>query len=177
MFNIYINDPFFTLKGTDICNFANDKSPYVCDSNLKLVLETLEHNSELAITWFETNYKKLNINKCHLLISVNKNEQMWAKLNRDLVWENNDLKLLGITLDNNLRFDKHWSNICSKANKKLNVLTRVAKFLPFKKRCILFKVFIESQFNCPLVWMFRGRQINDQRNKLLERALMMLHVI
>ena len=105
---------------------------------------------------------KLNTNKCHLLISGNKNEQMWAKLDRDIVWESNDVKLLGITLDNNLKFDKHLSNICSKASRKLSALTRVAKFLQFKKRHMLFKAFIESQFKYrPLVWMFHGRQIND----------------
>ena len=96
---------------------------------------------------------------------------MWAKLDRDIVWECKDIKRLGITLDNNLKFDKHVSNICSKANRKLSALTRVSKFPPFKKRRILFKAFIEWQFNCPLVWMFHGRQINDKINKLHERAL------
>ena len=92
------------------------------------------------------NYMKLNTDKCHLLISGNKNkkEQMWAKLDRDILWDRNDAKLLGITLDNNLKFDKHVSNICAKANRKLSALTRVAMFLPFKKRRILFKAFIES---------------------------------
>ena len=33
LFNIYINDVFFALKGVDICNFADDTTPYVCDSN------------------------------------------------------------------------------------------------------------------------------------------------
>ena len=80
------------------------------------------------------NYMKLNTDKYHHLISGNKNEQMWAKLDRDIVWESNDVKPLGITLNNNLKFDKHVSNICSKANRKVSVLTRVAKFLPFKKR-------------------------------------------
>ena len=107
MFNIYINDIFFALKGVDICNFADDTTPYVCDSNLKSVLETLEHNSELAIAWFEMNYMKLNTDKCHLLISGNKNEQICAKLDRDIVWESNDDKLLGITLDNNQKFHRH----------------------------------------------------------------------
>ena len=33
----------------------------------------------------------------------------------------------------------------------------------FKKRLILFKAFIELQFEyCPLVWMFHGSQINDK---------------
>ena len=146
MFNIYINDIFCALKGVNIRNFADDTTSYVCDSNLKSVLETLEHNSELANAWFEMNYMTLDTDKCYLLMSGNKNEQMWAKLDRDIVWESNDVKLLGITLDNNLKFDKHVFNICSKANRKLSTLTRVAKFLPFKKRRILLKAFIESQF-------------------------------
>ena len=87
---------------------------YVCDSKLKTVPETLENNSELAIAWFEMNYIKLNTDKSHLLISGNKNEQMWAKLDGDIVWESKDIKLLRITLDNNLKFDKHVSNISSK---------------------------------------------------------------
>ena len=160
----------------DICNFEDETTPYVCDSNLKTVRETLEHNSELAIVWFDMNYMKLNTDKCHLLISGNKNEQMWAKLDRDIFWESNDVKFLGITLDNNLKVDKHVSNICSKANKKLSTLTRVAKFLPFKKSRILFKALTESQFKyCPLVWMYHGRQIDDKINKLHERALRIVY--
>ena len=77
--NIYISDIFFELKEIDMCNFADDTTPYVCDSDLKSVLETFEHNSELAVAWFKMNYVKLNTNKCHLLISGNKSKQMWAK--------------------------------------------------------------------------------------------------
>ena len=63
---------------------------------------------------------------------------------RNILWDCNDAKLLGITLGSNLKFDKHVSNICAKANRKLSALTRVAKFLPFKKRRFLLKAFIES---------------------------------
>ena len=45
LFNIYINGNFFGLKGVDICNFGDDTTPNVCDSNPKSVLETFEHNS------------------------------------------------------------------------------------------------------------------------------------
>ena len=64
------------------------------------------------------------------------------------------------------------SNICSKGNRKLSVLSRVGNFLPFKKGCVLFKSFIVSQFKyCSLLWTFHGRQINDKINKLDERAI------
>ena len=71
---------FFALKGINICNFADVTTAYVWGSDLKSVLETLEHNSELAIAWFEMNYIKLNTDKCHLLISGNRNEQKWVNL-------------------------------------------------------------------------------------------------
>ena len=147
LFNIFIDDIFFPLKGIDMCNFVDRITPYACDSNSKLLLETLEHNSELAVAWFEINYVKPNTDKYHLLVSGNKNRQMLAILDRDIVWESNDIKLLGITLNNKLKFDKQVSNICTKANRKLSTLTRVAKFLTFKKRLILFKAFTSQNLN------------------------------
>ena len=96
---------------------------------------------------------KLNTGKCHFLISGNRGEYMWAKLDQDVVWESNDAELLGVTIDNNLRLDKHGSNICLKANRKLGALTRVARFVPFKKiRRFLFKAFIGSQFKYNLFY-------------------------
>ena len=40
-----------------------------CDSDLKNLMETLEHDTKLAIEWFENNYIKLNEDKCHLLVA------------------------------------------------------------------------------------------------------------
>ena len=106
---------------------------------MKSVLVKLEHNSELAIAWFEMNNMKFNTDKCHLLISGNKNEYMWTELNEDIVWESNDIELFGVTIDNNLRFDKNVSNICLKANKKLIALTRVANPFLLKKDVFFLK--------------------------------------
>ena len=76
MFNIFLNDLFLVLKDT-VCNFA-DTSPQACDINLDKILMRLEHDSALAVCWFESNYMKLNTDKCHLIISGNKHESFWA---------------------------------------------------------------------------------------------------
>ena len=55
LFSIYINDMFFAVK-ENIYNFADDATPYICDSNLKSVLKKLEHNSELNIAWLKMSY-------------------------------------------------------------------------------------------------------------------------
>ena len=57
LFNIYLNDLFYFFS-CDICNFAEDTTPYVCDKNLALVLPKLKKNSYIAMKWFENNYMK-----------------------------------------------------------------------------------------------------------------------
>ena len=172
LFNIYLNDLFFFLKDVGICNFADDTTTYISDESLENVLKSLEKNSMLAIRWFENNYMKLNTDKCRLIVSGYKHEQVWANIGKDLIWESNDVKLLGVTIDRDLKFDKHVLKLCSKANQKLSALSRMANLLSFNKRRTLFKAFVESQFKyCPIVWMFHSRRTNSKINRLHERAL------
>ena len=67
-FNFYLNDLFFFLKDVGICNFADDTTTYISDESLDNVLKLLEKNPMLAIRWFESNYMKLNIDKCRLIV-------------------------------------------------------------------------------------------------------------
>jgi hypothetical protein len=39
-----------------------------------------------------------------------------------------NVKLLGITVDSHLNFDKHISEICKKASQQLNILKRIGKY-------------------------------------------------
>ena len=59
---------------TDVCNFADDTTFFACDCNLKNLMERLEHHTKLAIEWFESNYMKLNEDKCHLLVAGHRYE-------------------------------------------------------------------------------------------------------
>ena len=131
LFNIYLNDLFFFLKDVGICNFADDTTTYISDESLENVLKSLEKNSMLAIRWFENNYMKLNTDKCRLIVSGYKHEQVWANIGKDLIWESNDVKLLGVTIDRDLKFDKHVLKLCSKTNQKLSAQSRVATLLSF----------------------------------------------
>ena len=78
LFNIYINDLFWICDDTEICNFADDNTFNACDQKLDKLIEKLECVSLKAITWLKLNYMELNEDKCHLLISGHKLENMWA---------------------------------------------------------------------------------------------------
>ena len=133
LFNIYINDLFFMTNECEVCNYADDTTPFACGKSLENVVSKLEHDSEIAICWFESNMK-LNTGKCHLLIAGNKHEQIWVNLREKKIWESSTTKLLGVSIDNQLKFDSHVLNICAKAGRKLSVLTRMVKYLSFEKK-------------------------------------------
>ena len=176
LFNLYLNDLFYLPDFTEVCNFADDTTFHACDNDLNNLIKRLEHNAFLAIEWFETNNMKLNKDKCHLLVSRHKYENVWVKMGDEQIWESAKQKLLGIEIGRNLNFHDHVISLCKKAGRKLAVLARLSKFMSFKQKRILMKTFVESQFGyCPLIWMFHSRKVNSKINHLQERSLRIVY--
>ena len=85
-------------------------------------------------------------------------------------------KLLGVTLDSRLTFEKHIQQICSKASSKLKALARITPLMDIEKRKMLMNAFSNAQFSyCPLTWMFHSRNLNNKINKLHERCLQIVY--
>ena len=82
------------------------------------------------------------------------------------------MKVLGVTLDNKLKFDAHVSSICKRASLQINALKRISKYLNEESRTLIYKSFISANFNyCPLTWIFCGKKNSLKLEKLQERAL------
>ena len=124
----------------------------------------------LAIEWFESNYMKLNEDKCHFLLSGYKHEMMFAKIGQSRIWESEKQKLLGVTIKKHLKFEEHIVKQYKKAGQKLSALARVCIILNQERRRTLMKAITECQFGyCPLIWMFSRRNLNNRINHLHER--------
>ena len=176
LFNIFINDLFFINERTNICSYADDTTLHVCDLDLEAVLLSLQHDAMIAIEWFESNYMKINADKCHLILSGFRHQMHSIDLGGFKIWESREEKLLGVKIDNELRFNSHVLTICKEANRKLSALGRISNLIPFEQRRVLFKAFIESRFEyCPLVWMFHDRNVHHKINHLHERALRIVY--
>ena len=143
LFNIYLNDLFFFLQDINICTFTNYKTPFLGSETLESVIDKLERDSELAKLWFENNYMKLNTEQCHFFLSGKKYEHIWTKIGYDKIWEIAELKSLGVTIVNKLKFDSHTEIIYFKPNQELSVLSRFATLLTFNRNWILSKAFFE----------------------------------
>ena len=175
LFNIYLADIFIFTKGSHIANFADDNTPYAFGSNTKSVIETLENDSLCLFQWFNNNAIKINPEKSHLILS-NPNTEISALINEKHISNENNVKLLGVIIDNRLTYTKHVSNLCQKASKKLHALYRVASYMGMEKRRLLMKSFIQSQFGyCPLIWMLHSRKLNNRINRIHEKSLRLVY--
>ena len=63
---------------------------------------------------------KVNPGKCHYLLSTK--NAIDVHLERVCITSSSCEKLLGITIDSDLKFDKHISDLCDKVSKKINAL-------------------------------------------------------
>ena len=176
-FNIYLNDLFFLFLNTEACNIADDTTPYACDADLPTLLANLESDAASAILWYDANYMKSNQTKCHFMIASPTPEQLWIQIGEQIIWESKQEKLLGLTVDKKLLFDKHVEVICNNASAKVTALSRLIRIVSMEKKKILMNAFIESQFShCPLVWMFCfSRKLNTRMNHIHERGLRIVY--
>ena len=145
LFNIFLNDIFIFVENTKITNYADDNTPYAIESSIEKLIESLEHDTTLLLYWFQANEMKPNNDKCHLIIINHENNV--STIGDEVITGSKSVKLLGVTIDNKLNFNKHVTKICNKANQKLHALARIGKYLDPNKLKIIMKTFIESQFN------------------------------
>ena len=173
LFNIYINDLLLFIQSSDICNYADDTTIYACDKNLENITHKLENDCNVALAWFANNFMKLNADKCHLLVIGKRcDDPVAVKIGSAEIVNSSEEKLLGVHIDSKLSFDHHVSKLCQRASNKLYALARISPYMDHNKLRILMRAFITSQFQyCPLVWMFHNRQLNQEINKIQERAL------
>ena len=86
-FNIYFNDLFLVDIETELCNFADDNTLYTCDMSLNDLVNRLENSAKSVTQWFEYKYLNLNVNKCKLIISGNKEEMIIASVGETKIIE------------------------------------------------------------------------------------------
>ena len=177
LFNVFINDLFLFIDKGEICNFADDNTLFKCCDNLDEAKSSIEKECHLVTSWFKINSLKMNPDKCHVVVLGAKTlpEDFTILVNDTALIVEDQVTLLGVTLDNNLNFNAHINTVCKEACRKLNALIRIAEYLNRNQKKMLINAFFYSHFNyCPLIWMFSSKALNDKIEKLHKRALQII---
>ena len=68
LFNIYINDLFFVIKLSKVCNFADDNTLYSSNKELELVFRNVESDLNNVLAWLNANSLKANPRKFQFMV-------------------------------------------------------------------------------------------------------------
>ena len=177
LFNIFINDIFLFINEVELANFADDNTIYTSKKDVKKVLKVLEKESKSAIDWFKMNDMIVNLDKFQaMILSFDKKEKKYdLNINNSIISSEKSVTLLGIEIDNKLNFDKQVSNICRKANNRLNAIGRIQNCLGKKEKEAVINAFVYLHFMyCPLTWYFCSKNSQNKIEKIQYRSLKML---
>ena len=176
LLNIFVNDFNLAMKSTYVCNFADDNTIYACDKNAESVAARLEDDVSRALDWFKSNRMVANPQKFQaIFLGLKQNQEFLLEIGNIIVKATRSVKLLGIPVDDEFKFEKHVKTQCQKVYKKVGAFSRAAPYMDEKKGKILYHTFIMSNFNYfPLIWMFCGKTQNKEIDRVHKRALRIL---
>ena len=104
--------------------------------------------------------------------AITGNELVTLSLNNVNIPIEENIKLLGVYIDNKLVFDLHISKLCKKAGFHIIAIRRLAKYLNREELLRLFHAFIRSNFQYAcIVWHFTSNSNTLKMEKIQRRAL------
>ena len=172
LFSVFINDMFLIFNEDDICNFADDNTLSTSGKTLEIMYTKLSDKAKSILEWYAYNSLVANSAKFQVIFPGSPKCNISLFIDGNIIDSSENVKLLGVLIDDKLCFYPHLLNLTSQANNKIKALMRMRGYLSQSKRDIIFNTFIMSLFNyCPLVWMFCSKTAHALINKTHYRAL------
>ena len=110
LFNIFLNDIFYFVNNSSLCNYADDNTLFAFDRDKEKVKTDLYSDFETLHTWFLENYIVLNPEKCHFMCLHSKMDYNETFSYKHIALENSsEVTLLGVTIDRIKRISKNIS--------------------------------------------------------------------
>ena len=133
IFTIYIADVESWIEFANVFGYADDTTTTISDVNEDIVLEKLQLDSKNVLNFMSSNGLIANPNKTGLQIfrSGYQPDGIVSLMIGDAqVTEAKEETLLGVTIQNNLKWHSHVSKLRSSLNQRVALLRRLKQWLP-----------------------------------------------
>ena len=112
LFNIFMNDLAYAIKQCRIVSYPDDTNVHSSCKDVCAVQNNLSIDLENATSWFIQNGMKPNPDKYQAMVLGKTEDKLNFKLADINIKTTEKTCLLGVVLDNELKFDDHISSIC-----------------------------------------------------------------
>ena len=157
LFLIYINDLNHAIKHCKVHHFADDTNLLHFNKSVNKLNKLVNTDMKNLANWLNSNKISLNVQKTELVIFKNKRKILENPIKITLsgkrLYPTNNVRYLGIKIDENLTWKEHIEYISTKLNRANALLYKIRTFVKSKTlRTIYFAIF-ESHLNyANLVW-------------------------
>lgn len=170
LFIIAIHDIERSIEN-ELHAFADDCTTWVEGTTWKEIQTSLENACTTLKSYFAFKGLKINELKCQLMVlgkeflrETSRDVQLSINVLNKKCTESNDMKLLGVHIDNELKFNKHISVVLSKCEANLSFLWRTARDRSFDHRKLLYNALILPHLNyCDTLYHSYISQRDSQR--------------
>ncbi|MDQ5930176.1 MAG: hypothetical protein QG594_1963 [Bacteroidota bacterium] len=177
LFIVYINDLCHLPLKSKILLFADDTTFYLSGLHLNQVLEQISKDMQIVKEWLSNNRLILNISKTHAMHLSNKSNSvsdsnLFIEFDDEKIGFVTETKILGVILDNKLKFSSHIYTTCNKINSKSFLLSRSLHLFSTSFRPILFKLFIQSYFDyCSSLFLHSNKADRNRLEKSFNKSI------
>ena len=86
LFNIFINDFFYAIEPSQVCNFANDNTIFSCGQTSDEVAKCIENDVRMAMNWFKLNEMVENSGKFRLIFfGIKEDQELSIEINGTVI--------------------------------------------------------------------------------------------
>ncbi len=174
LFLLFINDLSQVLStavnSTDL--YADDTTISDISFSKDILQQNLQHSLDILETWCKENGMVLNTEKTKVIfITTPQKRTKMGNIQLNVNYKNVSLKLttgdklLGVHIQDNLKWDTHINSIKRKIASNIWLLSKIKYFIPLNSRIIYYKAYIQPHLDfCNVIW--GGTGVNNL-NKLL----------
>ena len=144
-----------SLKHSNVILFADDTTIYQSSSKENDLFVPMNNDLTNLHEWFKTNKLSLNVNKTKYMVfnNTNINNNAVISIGGEAIEKVQSIKFLGLTIDEELKWDKHISQCRNKVSSGVYVMNASKHILSSNHLRILYNSLVQSHLDyCNIIW-------------------------
>ena len=179
LFCLFINDLPIRISNDDVnCDlFADDSSLHTSSKNIETVESSLQHSLNEVFDWCTMNRMVLHPKKTKAMVITSRQKHqlqpltLKLQINNETVEQVSNHRVLGIMVDQELRWHVHINNVCKRVSQNLYLLNKLTQYVNVATRKLFFHAHCLSYINyASTVWSGANETHLKRLNSLYRRA-------
>ena len=160
---------------------ADDTTLHTSGKDIMQIRNNMQDSLDQVSSWCDNNHMVINPTKTKSMTIATRQKYQLSPLPADLVLNGAKIDqvlehhLLGITIDNKLRWDSHINNVCKTVSRRVFLLSKLRYIVDIDTRKRFFNAHIKPQIDyASIVWDRCSDVLKKRLNSLHRRAVKLI---